>query len=249
MNQLWAQYAARFEALGLRERAFITIAILSIIVLVGYVMMIKPQVTRKKIAEQNLTQQKVELADLQQKLAGAQIVGSGQDAANRANLERTRQQIKEIGGRLGAIEKTLVPPAGVTTLLDEILKRNHRIQLVSLRNLPVADLIERKDGKASERVDAAVAGAMNMLKQGGVSVNKDVRGHDFQAIEGPIYKHGVEIVVSGSYGDLMTYLSELERLPQKMLWNSVKLTVEEYPRTRMTITVYTLSLDKAWLTV
>jgi hypothetical protein len=98
-------------------------------------------------------------------------------------------------------------------------------------------------------VDVAVAGAIDTLKGGGVSVHKDAREHNFHVIEGPIYKHGVEIVVSGSYGDLMAYLTELEQLPQKMLWNSVKLTVEEYPRARMTITVYTLSLDRAWLTV
>jgi len=47
----------------------------------------------------------------------------------------------------------------------------------------------------------------------------------------------------------MNYLADLEKMPQRMLWSSVKLTVEEYPRARMTFVVYTLSLDKAWLVV
>jgi hypothetical protein len=45
------------------------------------------------------------------------------------------------------------------------------------------------------------------------------------------------------------YLSELERMPQRMMWNSVSLTVEKYPRNVMVLRVYTLSLDRNWLVV
>lgn len=33
------------------------------------------------------------------------------------------------------------------------------------------------------------------------------------------------------------------------MWNSVKFTVEKYPRNIMVLRVYTLSLDRNWLVV
>ena len=38
-------------------------------------------------------------------------------------------------------------------------------------------------------------------------------------------------------------------MPQRLMWNSVSLTVEKYPRNIMVLRVYTLSLDRSWLTV
>jgi len=64
-----------------------------------------------------------------------------------------------------------------------------------------------------------------------------------------IYKHGVQLTVRGGYLDLMRYLSTLEKLPTQMFWGEVTLTVEKYPNAVMILTVYTLSMDKTWLTV
>jgi MSHA biogenesis protein MshJ len=68
------------------------------------------------------------------------------------------------------------------------------------------------------------------------------------AAEG-IYQHGIEIRLAGSYNDLLNYLAELERMPQRVMWNSVSLTVEKHPRNIMVLRVYTLSLDRNWLIV
>lgn len=64
-----------------------------------------------------------------------------------------------------------------------------------------------------------------------------------------IYKHGVQITVRGGYLDLLRYLTALEKLPAQMFWGEVSLSVEKYPDAVMTLTVYTLSMDKSWLTV
>jgi MSHA biogenesis protein MshJ len=64
-----------------------------------------------------------------------------------------------------------------------------------------------------------------------------------------IFKHSVEITIGGSYNDLLAYLSDLENIPQRLLWNSVELNTENYPRNKMTIVVYTLSFDRNWLSI
>ena len=49
--------------------------------------------------------------------------------------------------------------------------------------------------------------------------------------------------------DLVAYLVDLEQLPWRMYWGSVNLSAQTYPISRLTLTVYTLSLDKTWLSV
>ncbi|MES2356393.1 MAG: type II secretion system protein GspM [Pseudomonadota bacterium] len=251
MKKLWAQQAARFEALNLRERLFIIITVIAAVVVFSYVGLIEPQLTQQKIAERQVAQQATELTDLRQKVVTTQSGAKNQDAANLANLQKTKEQIGQTNDQLTIITQTLVAPDKVAGLLDEMLKRNHRLQLLSLRNLPASSLIKQKEEAVKERIDPAVAQAMNVLKKQGVHPDKERNNSELNrsAIEGPLYKHGVEITVVGSYADLLAYLVELEKMPQRVLWNSVKLSVEDYPRARLTLTVYTLSLDKTWLTV
>ncbi len=64
-----------------------------------------------------------------------------------------------------------------------------------------------------------------------------------------LYRHGVEITVEGSYADLLAYVNAIDGLPWRLYWGGARLAVEEYPRSRLTLTLYTLSVDKSWLAV
>lgn len=63
------------------------------------------------------------------------------------------------------------------------------------------------------------------------------------------YRHGVELVLSGTYLDLYQYLAALERLPTQLYWGSAEMSVAEYPAATLRLTLYTVSFDKAWLIV
>ncbi|MBI2313150.1 MAG: agglutinin biogenesis protein [Betaproteobacteria bacterium] len=64
-----------------------------------------------------------------------------------------------------------------------------------------------------------------------------------------MFQHGVEISVRGSYLDLLDYMAQLEKLPWQMYWARVSLTVEIHPTAQLTLTLYTLGLEKTWLAV
>jgi len=71
-----------------------------------------------------------------------------------------------------------------------------------------------------------------------------------QSDNGPnVYKHGIEMTLQGRYLDLLDYLSRLEALPWQMFWARAHLDANDYPAVRITVTVFTLSLDKHWLVV
>ena len=78
-----------------------------------------------------------------------------------------------------------------------------------------------------------------------------VTGEEEQAtaVEKEFFKHGVEISVRGNYFNLLDYVVQLEKLPLQMFWGKASLTVEQYPVSRLTLTLFTLSLDKAWLVI
>lgn len=64
-----------------------------------------------------------------------------------------------------------------------------------------------------------------------------------------VFRHGVELTLAGGYLDLHAYLAALEGLPTQLYWGRAEMSVSEYPVATLKITVFTLSLDQAWLVV
>jgi MSHA biogenesis protein MshJ len=69
------------------------------------------------------------------------------------------------------------------------------------------------------------------------------------AVSGELYRHGIELTVSGSYLDLYEYLRALEKLPTQLYWWQAELAVTEHPVVTLKLTMYTVSFDRAWLIV
>lgn len=63
------------------------------------------------------------------------------------------------------------------------------------------------------------------------------------------YRHGFEVVVQGSYADLVAYLERLEALPWNLSWVEARLDAATRPDLKLTLIVHTLSLEAAWLRV
>jgi MSHA biogenesis protein MshJ len=70
-------------------------------------------------------------------------------------------------------------------------------------------------------------------------------GGDIQGL----FRHGIELTVSGAYLDLYDYLRMLERMPAQLYWGRAELSVGEYPFSTLKLILYTLSFDRAWLIV
>jgi MSHA biogenesis protein MshJ len=65
-------------------------------------------------------------------------------------------------------------------------------------------------------------------------------------IEGsPLFRHGVEITLTGSYFELLRYLADLEKLPSRLLWGSAEIHAEQYPEVRLTLQIFTLSPERS----
>jgi MSHA biogenesis protein MshJ len=229
VSAYWQRYLAWFAARQPRERLIVAVAVLGGILFLGYSYAIEPALLESRRAARSLAEAKAATA---QAVATADVLAKQNldpDAPLRAELAGIANHMAEQSQRFEAVDRSLVPPAKVPALLESLL-RSRTLQLVSLRTLPPAPVIERKAAKAegtSAKPAAETAPAGPALPN--------------------LFKHGVEIRIAGSYADLLGYLSDLESSPQRLIWGRMDLAVAEYPRSVLTLTVYTLSLEKSWL--
>jgi MSHA biogenesis protein MshJ len=233
MKKLWGTYADRIDALSLRERVMVFAAALAATVFVMNILFIDPAVARKKELAARMAQQQMELQTLQLKIQALEKKRADPDVANRVRRDDIKRQITEIDDTLKNMQQSLVPAQRMNALLQEVLTRNPRLQLVAMRTLPVTLLVEKRD--KAEKPDAAAPAPKSSEKPAASDSN--------------VFKHGVQITVQGSYADLYDYLARLEKLSWRMFWSRASLSAGDYPRVTLTLTIYTLSLDKAWLEV
>jgi MSHA biogenesis protein MshJ len=204
---------AKVDGFSLRERFLIFFAVAALVVSLVDSLLLEPQLDRQKKMSAQVVQQQEKMKEVQ-----AQIANSPQ----RERIRLLRQQIADGDAYLKSRRDKLVPPEKMAQLLEQVLNKNGRLQLVALDTLPVSLLVEPS-------ADTAAAQMVSSEKQ--------------------IYKHGVKITVRGSYADLVQYLTALEKLPTQMFWGVAKMDVIKHPVVELTLTLYTLSLDKTWLQV
>ena len=220
MKQWWMRYAEKIDNASLRERALIFFAAAFVLVAILNTTLISPLLAKQRAISGEIAQMQSEASLFQgQVQTVVRARREDPDAASRKKLEQLRQQFADYEKRVQEKQGRLVPPDRIAGLLEDILTRNRRLEMVSLKTLPVGSLSELQSGIVAK-----------------------IQTHQ-------IFRHGVEITVKGGYLDLLNYVGELEKLPLRMYWTKIDLAVDVYPEVTMKLAVYTLSLEKNWLVV
>jgi len=226
MNEIWRKAVARFDVLKPRERAMVFAAGAVVIGWVMFTIAIDNELMRYKRLSADLSRQQTTLAQLQTQTAELmRSAAQDPDAAGHARITALKAQLAQFDAELRGVQQGLVPPTRMTRVLEDVLTRNSRVHLVKLKTLPVTALVDRE--AKGEPARAATQGGADRL----------------------VYKHGIELTLEGGYLDLLDYLTRLEKLPWQMFWARTRIDASRYPRVQMTVTLYTLSLDEAWLVV
>jgi MSHA biogenesis protein MshJ len=225
MKQLLQRYADSIDAMALRERVLLFSAVALVLVTLLQVFLLNPVLTRRNMLSTQIAQQEDETKAIQAEIqALVRPKPPDQDALNREKIKKLRAQIAQLDHEFQEQQEQFVPPEKMAAMLQSMVAKNPKLQLLSLRNLPSAALSAKGEtGAAPERAKAT-------------------RTHE-------VFRHTVEISVEGSYFDLLDYVSALEHLPQRVFWEGLELNVAQYPQSVLKLTLYTLSPGKSWLTV
>ncbi|BCA78654.1 hypothetical protein [Desulfuromonas sp. AOP6] len=224
MKKSFAQFSSWKESLGkrsLREKILLIAAVWAIGYLLLDVMALSPLQSRSKAIRQRLETSQSQLPQLEAQVAALQKQAAGDpDQENRQRLEELQTKMAALDARLQALTLELISPREMSRVLEEVLQRQQGLRLVRAENLTPEPLL----APAEEAGSDAPAG-LN------------------------VYRHGLQLEFVGSFGQIVDCLRALEGIERQLIWTSFELQVEEYPRSRVVLTVHTLSLKKEWIGV
>ncbi|MYM75621.1 hypothetical protein GTP56_25980 [Duganella sp. FT134W] len=229
--QQWIKLSTRLDAMTLRERVMVFAAVVAGILFLIYTVSAEPLLKKQSALQVQIKQQQNQIAGIDQEIVlKAQGFKVDPDAATREQLTAVRRDIDATSTSLMAVQKGLVAPDKIAPLLEHLLRGNGRLKLISLKTLPVTGLNE------AAKPAAAAPPAPAPAVQPAAAKPREL-----------LYRHGVEIVVQGSYLDMVNYMAALESLPVQLFWGKASLDAQPYPNSRLTLTLYTLSLDQKWM--
>ena len=233
MKRLWKQYADRIDAATLRERVMMFAAAVVVLIALLNALLIEPELVKQRRLSREVAQRQAEIKALQAQLETlARMRNAGPDQADRRRLEDVLKRTVELEARLTEEQRKFAPPEQISAMLEQMLSRNRRLTLVDMRTLPAVAL-GGPEKPAAQNPGAEKSAAPKPAPVGA----------------GLIYRHGVELTVSGAYLDLLAYLKDLEKLPNQLYWGRLDLSVAKHPQVTLKLSVYTLSLDPAWMRV
>ncbi len=234
----WRALQRNFDQRVPRERLLLIAAAAALALMLADSLWLGPALKSFRIAHSQQLAAQTALQGLQTEVARLADQGSEQALARQSELSDWRQRVREGEAALRRHEDSLVGPDRMLGLLDKLLARHGEVRVRALRSLGRSDLLAPA-ASADATVNAGVA----------VPAAASPAGAATAASRPGLYRHGVELVLEGGYADLLSYLQAMEALPQRVLWGSVSLKVEQHPRSVLTLRVYTISRERHWLEI
>jgi len=219
-QQKFTKLVASIDAMSLRERLFVFAAMLFVIGGAWEALLAAPLAKREELASAMVESTRKSIAELDEAIAvAAHGIGDGM-ADHHDRVRVLQEQIAAGDESLRIFTSDLIDPAQMRFVLSDLIRKQPGLTLMSATNLPSQPLVEQE-----EDAEASVE-------------------------DGPkLYRHGLVLVLEGAYIDCLAYLTSMERLPWRLFWGSLEVETEEYPRSRITIELYTLSLEQEWVGV
>lgn len=221
----WKKLSARVDALTLRERAMLFAMTAGLIIFTVFFFFLNPAHTGQKTLLMTMGAQQDNIAGVEAEITQTIITHSTDpDAAERARLQRLRADAQALSASLTAMQQGMVPAERMTALLERILRSQRSLKLVSMRTL--------REGEADGQGAAAAAPAGAAAAPPPPEL---------------LHRHGVEVVVQGSYADMVAYMEALEAMQGQIFWGGATLKTQAWPQSTLTLRVYTVNLDKKWV--
>ena len=228
MKKHWLTLSTRIDALTLRERAILFAGAAGVIIFLVFFFSLNPNYVKQRAMLQQIAQQQDKMSQVDAEILQTIEANTlDPDAAERVRLAKVRADAQSLSASLTAMQEGMVAPERMTAMLEQILRAHRGLRLKSLRTLGESppDPAATPAAGAAGAPGAAAAPAVAQL----------------------LHRHGVELVVQGTYADLVSYMAALENMQGRIFWGGAALKADTYPNATLSLTVYTINLDKKWL--
>ncbi|MGQ2964631.1 type II secretion system protein GspM [Methylophilus sp.] len=226
---------SKWLALSKRERWMIFGAGLFAVVGLLDTFLLEPQRAKLNSTQEEILKIQNDTTTLTEQMNTIATQAAPQPASNafQQDIEAVNAKIASQSSDLVRISAYMVPPQEMVLLLKKLLQKHTDVQVLEMQSLPVTDFIE-KQRKLIQEQTAPASGVP-------AAASEDVW------LNVPhVYQHAVKVRLKGKYFALMDYAQSLKALGQRVAWETAELK-SDYPENELTIQVYTLSGENAWL--
>ena len=227
LKQLINQLQEKIDALSLRERAILFLAISFVLYSgIDYLLLSPLESKQQKLLGQI---QSIQAENSQLETQALNIINryrSDPDLAERQQLAQLNGKIDKANAQIEVAVAGLIPPDKMALALENLLQRQKGLKFISINSMPAEPLLT----PATAESDAATAIAEGLQTQS-------------------IYRHSFKLQFEGSYLDTLAYLRELEALDWSFRWDEIDMTMQEYPTVAITLVIHTISLDEGLIGV
>jgi MSHA biogenesis protein MshJ len=218
----------KIDALTIRERAMIMLAILAVLIFTWDKLFMMPLDAKRKSMNAEFEIKRAELAALSiqvQQAIMAQAVDP--NAASRDKLAQLRIELAGIESRVRDTTVDMIEPTRMPEVLRSVINQINNLTLTNLKGLGSSPLVAVTEAKPSPETEA------------GTEADNQYGSAAF--------KHGLQIRLRGDYLTTLEYLRRMEKLQWRVFWDSLEFRVGEYPDAESVLTIYTLSLTRDWI--
>jgi MSHA biogenesis protein MshJ len=229
VNQKWL-------VLSKRERWMIFGAGLFAVVGLMDTFLLEPKRAEVASVQQEIVKIQNDTATLTEQMTTIASQAAPQPANNafQREIDETQQKIASQSADLVKVSSYMVPPQEMVALLKKLLQKHTDVQVVEMQSLPVVDFID----KQRKQLQAQAGDGANVAAQAG--------SEDVWKNVPHVYQHAVKVRLKGKYFALMAYAQSLKAIGSTLAWENSELKAD-YPESELTVQVYTLSGENAWL--
>ncbi|MCD6526330.1 MAG: hypothetical protein J7K75_05005 [Desulfuromonas sp.] len=221
----WQQVSERFAALNKRERLLILAVVFLAPLVLFAELSYSPAGRQQRQIQQRYQDQLQSNSALQLQLTELALAAEKDpDADNCRELQQLQREMAAFEQQLQQHMAGVVSPQQMPLLLKAMLKKRPGLTLVVLEN-SVPEPINISASRQDEQQQAG--------------------GPQSDAL---LYRHPLHMEFRGSYLDTLDYVRSLQQLPGRLFWHGLDIQMSDhYPEALIKMDVYTLSLQKGWI--
>lgn len=168
--------------------------------------------------------------------------------------DSVRNQLDQVSDRVASLTSTIQEMAAERTIDPNLRLRRETTELEA-ETEALARRLEQRHGSIATPTEAIPVLAGLLGEQAGVDIIslKNLPADQLRDAGGDpvpgLFVHRVRVVVESDFQGVRDYLQSIETLPEGVFWESLELSVPEWPTNRVELILYSLALDDHWLGV
>ncbi len=213
MNVWLRRRELKLDGLARRERALVLGLMLVALFLVVDAVAFRPLQGRAKVASEERARLEEEQRTLEARASDLEVaLAQDPRRAERDELARLEAELEGVDGELRARTEELVTPRQMADMLAQVLGSQPAIHVDRIEALPAEPLVP--------------VAASDPSRPG--------------ALQDGFYRHALRIELHATFHETLAFLAVLEELPAALLWHRLEYKVEQHPRARVTLEIFTL---------